>query len=76
VRRGPASNNVSKSGRISILGNHNRAMTFEDHNTEDLVCVVVRSTVHVLVTALQLLVITIYKCSINPITNQKPMSSH
>jgi hypothetical protein len=28
--------------------NHNRALTFEDYNIEDLACVVVRSTVCVL----------------------------
>jgi hypothetical protein len=45
-------------------------------NIEDLVCAVAISRVRALVRALQLLVVTIHKCSINPITNPNSVSSH
>jgi hypothetical protein len=39
---------------------------------EDLVCVVVRSRMHELAEAMQLLVVTLYQKLVNPITNPNP----
>jgi hypothetical protein len=54
-----------------------QATTGEDiANREELGCAVVRSRVRELVRALNSLVVTGFKCPINPVTNRNRMSSN
>jgi hypothetical protein len=65
---------VNRSRGTSTAAIHYEAMVSED--TENFACTVTRSKARELVEALQLLPVTIYKCSINPITNINPVASH
>jgi hypothetical protein len=73
VRQSPAGKNVSTEAE-DIVGIHHQATTGED--TADLLRAVVNCRVCELPIALYLPVVTICKCSINPITNPNPVYSH
>jgi hypothetical protein len=62
----------------SAFGSRYQATTGEDtaEQTEELVCAVVNYRVCELAIALQFFVVTIWKYSINPITNPNPVCSH
>jgi hypothetical protein len=70
VRQSPVSRDASRGHCWDLIPGNVQL------NTEDLVCSVVISSMCELVRVLQLLVLTIYKCSVNPITNPNHMSSH
>jgi hypothetical protein len=74
-RRQPASTWNREHGSWGIYGVGSRYQTTTGEHTadwEDLARIVINCTVCELTIALQLLVITIRKCSVNPITNPNP----
>jgi hypothetical protein len=76
VRQSPAGKNLNTEVEYIVEIRH-QATTGEDAaEWEDLVRAVVNCIVCELAIALQLLVVTICKCSINAITNPNPGCSH
>jgi hypothetical protein len=62
---------------VDIVGIRHQAMTDEDTaDSEDLLQAALNFIVCELAIALQLRVVTICKCSINPITNPNPVYGH
>jgi hypothetical protein len=77
VRQSPASKDAKTEVEgFTALEAVTRQRLVKLQQTEDLVRAVVDCRVCELVTALQLLVVTICKCSVNPITIPNPIYSH
>jgi hypothetical protein len=75
------SHQLARTGAVeygSIKGNlYSQATTGEDTaDCKDLVCSVVIYKVYNSMRLLELRVVTIWKCSINPVINPNPMCSH
>jgi hypothetical protein len=73
ARQSPAGNDVNTEAD-DIVGIRYQATTGED--AEDSMCAVFRSRVREVARALKFRVVTIYKCSVNPITSPNPVSGH